>query len=182
MKNACNQVPFNFLLQQCFCLSKQQVLQFFKVLFLTVKHQLSRIHTGMLNDGCQHEMPGLYHLLPHLCSGVVRIRNRPPNLQTHTHSFNIFISTASYVPGILVLIHSTYHTLGQVVSIGICIGIMYVCVGIYTYTHWDEIDSELYKKQTKRNKFELLTQAWFWQRTSMSVHVHFSVKKLITRA
>ena len=100
-------MPFNFLPQQCFCLSKKQVLQFFKVHFFTVECQLSKIHTGILNDRCQHEMPGFYHLLPHLCSGVVRIRNRPPNSQTHTHSFNIFIFTVSYVPDTLG-IHSLY--------------------------------------------------------------------------
>lgn len=51
-------------------LSKQQVLQVFKAHFLAVEFQWFRNHTGVLNDGCQHEMPGFYHLLPHLCSGV----------------------------------------------------------------------------------------------------------------
>ena len=137
VKNACNQVPFNFLPQQCFCLSKKQVLQFFKVHFFTVECQLSKIHTGVLNDGCQHEMPGFYHLLPHLCSGVVRIRNRPPNSQTHTHSFNIFIFTVSYVPDTLG-IHSLYlsHIWSSsqythiCIHTGICIDIC-MCVCIY---------------------------------------------------
>lgn len=94
-----------------------------KFIFLIVECQLSRIHTGMLNDGCQHEMPGFYHLLPHLCSGVVRIRNRLPNSQTHIHSFNIFIFTVSYVPDTLVLIHSIKHLAKQ-------------SVHAYMYTYW----------------------------------------------
>lgn len=98
MKNACSQVPFHFFPQQSFCLSKQQALPFFKVHFLAVECQVSRNHTGMLNDGCQHEMQGLYQPLPHLCSGVVRIRNRSPHSQTDTYSFKIFTFTASYIP------------------------------------------------------------------------------------
>ena len=99
--------------------------QFFKAHFLTVEHQLSRIHTGMLNDGCQHEMPGLYHLLPHLCSGVVRIRNRHPNSQTHTH----ILTTYLYSLPPMSQTHSSSFTPisctpDQVVSI--CIYILYV--------------------------------------------------------
>lgn len=111
-----------------------------KFIFLIVECQLSRIHTGMLNDGCQHEMPGFYHLLPHLCSGVVRIRNRPPNSQIHKHSFNIFIFTVSYVSDTLVLIHSIIHFAKQ--SVHVCMythwymyWYMYLYLYIYLYIH-----------------------------------------------
>lgn len=44
-----SQDPFHFLLQKCFYVSKQEVLQVFKVHFLAVKRQLPRNHTGVLN-------------------------------------------------------------------------------------------------------------------------------------
>lgn len=118
-KMLASQVPFNFLLQQCFYLSKQQVLQVFKVHFLAAECQPPRNHTGVLSAAsikCQDSA----HCFPTTPLMELKKSEIAPFLHKHVY----ILSAPIYIPCLLGARHTcthllSYHTFDQAVSIHI---------------------------------------------------------------